>query len=1218
MVDDQSRACPFSDKLLGEIETFDSIELLQRTAAIQLLPENAPRLLRLEFLAGALASRPESNDQPTMSASRYRCLIDGGVGVSYLEDPVTWPFVESLTFTGGEYLVLPGLTEGVRLSLDLLLGAALLSSELRPAVSFRNAIAQPCQALLSLSDAICRTAALYRYQAPMESDQHRIPATEEMDRLKSAVTWTAESLAQPFIRATLSIEALAPFSMALGVPVPPNTQPGYGPLIRHPIILNRDQLIVALPHALLTALSQFVLDTAYEHGVLESLSQSFHNRAVSMVSRALRLMGLPMLEADHQPESTVQLVTEQFRILDTDKLLHALISSDDLSSYNPAEPFGNGSYPAGTVYGERLAAGVEQAERMEAPASEVLGLLVIAGVSRNALITLEGGSREQQVLLMHLRELAALSYLEPTHPLYLWHFSRARARLRSKTKVISMSLADELFFYRANDSSFYLTDGSFTHLSLQPNEGGALLLEASRKYDPHAIHNHRSGYQDCVRVYPDSTIPAYCPRVPVPDEPAQCIEVGTGTVWVRTNLREIPTSSPGYDISLRLVDAIAFWVSRMRDVAFVQAAGSHQLTIQLVIERPQDWMYPAKEISADPVEPHIDVRFDGKHTLIVMFYPDSMELLVGSTGFEERTFFLPVFRGIAAATGHPQEDADLAVEEALVTPQHRRFVPVERSHALAALNRPLPPKHLVEAAAEQEVLDEIGCILQTEDISTGPILGDQRTCVLNRVVACLFKTLVAEISQQSSDHLLEWLIAHNEVVIDEQSISRHLEPFNVACFADDAGPAKEFANKLIEMYTADQSCRFLIEYVAAAPPNGDRMMSYGTYDRLLALASKIIFFGMTSDDIHYGSDDPSLAVLDSGRLGISKSRRHETRDQFVAAFGSGQRAELLRKYEAVESQEMERAKGEAADAVHAASKDEFGFTIEEHDQIMDVAIAESVAQGSAVTNIKVGVFLDRIKVACSADDETATAWLDALALTPRDDFFCVPKPAAITDVYPWRYNRLWSYVRRPFIIYDGTMYYGSSHVNRAGIHLRSLCFSGRLKARTQNMRRAIGRVTGINGHRFNRSIAAIFRTRADLVVRERVDRFGKLHIASEKGTLGDIDVLVADPRRRCLRAYECKDLSVARVPSELHNEMRNLVEGEKSIVARHSRRVEWLKKHLDTVLAELRVSPKGRWDVGGTIIVDEELLSPFLVDLTMPLLSIAEVEEMIKSGGRLR
>ena len=67
-------------------------------------------------------------------------------------------------------------------------------------------------------------------------------------------------------------------------------------------------------------------------------------------------------------------------------------------------------------------------------------------------------------------------------------------------------------------------------------------------------------------------------------------------------------------------------------------------------------------------------------------------------------------------------------------------------------------------------------------------------------------------------------------------------------------------------------------------------------------------------------------------------------------------------------------------------------------------------------------------------------------------------------------------------------------------------------------------------------------------------RVSKVPGATVLNNVGDLDVLVADPRRRRLEVIECKDLSNARTPHERKLEIEDLLGSERvenPIVVRH-------------------------------------------------------------------
>jgi hypothetical protein len=1201
----ESRTAP-PEALASELRPFDAIDLAQRCAALQLCPENAQLLFRLEHLSFVVAASPSTRDARRMSPRRLQRMVESGLGIAHLEDPIGKPFTRSLAFTGGNYIVLPGLTEGLQPGVDLLLSAAMLSPRLDANRHFRAAIAHPCQAILRLSDAMCTKAGLKRGTTPSQGHRLIVPSGDRQQRLMEAVLWTHADLVRLFAGTNLRPEHLTCFQLNPGVALPAEIQPGYGPLLTQPLLTIDGGLLIALPHALLTALSRFVLSQAASYGVLEPLTLALHERAVAACAASLDRMGHVQLRRPPAIRSELPCVTEEFRYIDRDKLLHVIVATDDLRAYSDTEAFGKAGYPSGSDVDARFRAGLAEARARTPVPREVLGLLALCGIGRHAAIGLSGGDEQQELLTADLSEILALGYLEPADPLYLWNFSRARRRLRARATAVAFSFADELACYRRHDSSFYLSDKAAPdHLSFAPNSGDGLMLAVEHRYDPHALGAPSRGFQQYVRVYPGSTIPVYCPQQPNEDEAVQCVELDEGALWVTTPIHR--RSSDAASMMLHLVDALAFWLARMADHAFVRRAAAARLTIKLIASDAENWRYPTVDAQSPAYDLAVAVQDDDDSVVTIAFPPETMLFVTGVVEDGERRLLRGACRAIAERQGIDPADADAALAATLSTPKHRKVIPLSLQDSIAARPRSLPPPPLVSAAAEHEILDHIGGWLDSSGFGVGPIPLARRTEALNGIVKLLFEQFTSTIAQLCPGSLLEWLVAHNEAIIDEHELLLHREPFVLASFGVHVEPAKEFADRLFEIFKADLASRFMIEYVAARPPTGTDPISCSAYHRLQALAAKIIFFGMLSDDIRYGTDSPELERLPSGRIGISESKRIEARGQFAEAYGLSRRHSLTRE-EQDDPLWVIAKQADAERKIEAAASAEFGFSLSQHSAIVGAALQLCVDVGDAVTRVSRARLVAAIQEATGVDAQTAGRRVDDLSLGPRDDFFEVPAPAKHEDVYPWRYNRRWSYVRRPFLLDGDDVVLGSSHVDRAGQYLKHLCFSGRLKADSGPMRQALGYMTDAKGARFNQKVARILRGCASLIVRDRVGKFGAHKI---KHTLGDVDVLVADERTRRIRAYECKDLSVARTAPELHRELKQLGEGDDSFVAKHARRIAWIRDHLDSVLAEIGVQDRKGWNVGGAIVVDQEIMSPYLVTLPVPVLTIARIEAML-------
>ena len=141
--------------------------------------------------------------------------------------------------------------------------------------------------------------------------------------------------------------------------------------------------------------------------------------------------------------------------------------------------------------------------------------------------------------------------------------------------------------------------------------------------------------------------------------------------------------------------------------------------------------------------------------------------------------------------------------------------------------------------------------------------------------------------------------------------------------------------------------------------------------------------------------------------------------------------------------------------------------------------------------------------------------------------------------------------------------WGPRHLYVAWINLMNLCLDGRLiETRSKEMREVMGEINVKRGDAFNNRVADMLEANTKLVVRRKVKRIGRLPLAMPSRPLGDIDVLVADRRRRRLMPIECKDLAVARTPHEMDNVITNLFHGHgrrKSYIEKHQNRVRWLQ-----------------------------------------------------------
>jgi hypothetical protein len=489
------------------------------------------------------------------------------------------------------------------------------------------------------------------------------------------------------------------------------------------------------------------------------------------------------------------------------------------------------------------------------------------------------------------------------------------------------------------------------------------------------------------------------------------------------------------------------------------------------------------------------------------------------------------------------------------------------------------------------------------------------------LVGHLYGDLERLVASLDPTGLLDALVAHNERVIYEREFRVFTIPTRAACFGQRSAVIERLSDELPEIATAAIAGRFLIEYVTARPPTGARPFSLSVYDRMLALSTQIITFGMRSDALKYGLSNQSFEMLGSGRLGFGATHFETTMDDFRDAYArqvADRSDSEFDRHWATDPAARPPNVEQLMTQMDAATAEEFGFSLLELQQLLGEIMAVGLDLPDEPKSQPLPAFVEQLVTALSWTRERVVSAFDLFALRSRPAFLIPPAGFNPADVYPWRFNRGLSYVRKPLLVRAGVegdeVVWGVRAVRKAGGYLTTLCIEGRLIARTLAMRRAMGAFHTHQGAEFNRRVASLYQAVPGWLVRERVKKVGRLRIARANGQdLGDLDVLVADPVARVLTPVETKDLTAALTPPELRNEMDRLfgkLNGEPGDLDRFAERVSWVRAHLGEVLQQVFgiADDPSTWATHPTLVLDREMITPRLA--RRPDLIVLSVREL--------
>ena len=1228
----------FAEKLTP----FDSIDLLAAAGGLQLLPTNAHRAVRLEVLAHIAASlKDDETNRPRVSSHRLDQWCNTGVlgkgWVAEQEDPFDNPFLEAIPFYNGNFLVFPGIADESTFVLHLLCQALFADPDAFSDPLYVGEARELLSAVLALSNEVATRAGLVRgvEVPPWEEGQAVfIPDARTLAALKQAVTFHPSELTRLLEEHLVSPAVLDQITLPLGQLALADYELDTGVLRSRPLVRAGDALIVALPGMLPVAARHALIRRALERGVGDELARRYREVVWEQLVESLATL---QNEQDlYRPPGTISIPSSQdaFFSLDSDKMMYTLLITDPLTEYDADDPFREWSLRSLESKVEaRLHEVQDHLFGLDPSPCELLFLVVLQGVGRPGRILMPHSERlVLPPLGLSTGDLRTIAWLEAYNQLVLWKFARASWKVRARAAVQVFSQLDEFAAYRAHDYSYTLPEEERPDfISIPPGGAGELRREVTRQLDQHAVRAHIPPYvADVIAAHGLSTIPIYTALNDRRLRASFLVEQLPLPVWIVGSPFADNEQGSWSDLSVDCASAIAYWFWQFTPSLspYVQRLSKHywRLLVQVSLSAPEKWFLassPEKLSMEHPFSLQVDAATGTLHLTLAA---SAKELIERADNSGERGLMRVILQGVRELL--PEEER-VPFSDDVITSILDRHAPLGRKKQLLSLSvdrnpdldvRGLLPFRKVQAADLQDLLDGLADELTfVEHLSLGPIPEQEKPALLDKAADFFYRELVQLVASLDTEGLLEFLIRFQEAIVRQTAFHRLSIPARLEAFSSHPQMVRRLVEEGPELATAATTSRFVIEYVAACPPRGQRKMSLSAYDRLQALAAHIIHFGVARDLLTLQVADIGLAVLPSGRLAVDREQYDRAMAGYLPLVTVSEFSDAIRDF----GQHWQRDVDTAHDAelwarIDAATTQEFGCSMTDLQTLLATAWIISEDLDPGVVCLPFSECLDRLAARLPWPREHIQHTLKLLSLVPRQDFLVPPAPYKQAEVYPWRFNRQLSYLRRPFVWRERNgsveILWGNRHLYRSMFYLNELCFSGRLsaQARTPEMQRLMSQFLNQRGEAFNDQVADFLAQHAGagVIVERRVKAIGKLR--RQKGPPGDIDVLVIDPGERQVWVIECKDFAAAHMPHQIANELENLFLGKGGKESKVERRSMWVREHLDYILEWFKIEGRGKWKVEPFIVVSQELFAPYLRQSPIRILSFdALVREAI-------
>jgi len=655
---------------------------------------------------------------------------------------------------------------------------------------------------------------------------------------------------------------------------------------------------------------------------------------------------------------------------------------------------------------------------------------------------------------------------------------------------------------------------------------------------------------------------------------------------------------------------VAYWIFEAREVVVEMLRFAKLPFVMVTVEGVETWS--GENGGGD--EAYVRLRvLDAENVVRVRLPRAFAELAQSPDNTADRHLLSGILEGLARLTGYPDlESIGRALDDVAPPGPKKMLMLLDVGTNPDIGPNDVPAWRRVQNAPVSDVLDELGLALQRRGWRppAGDVASDP-TRILNDAVAVLLEMLEREV-QAFEPSLLDVLILRNDAILRERAeAGYHLIP-RLACFPGELTDAQK---RIDGLDAASVAGRFLIEFVAAQPPRGQRTPSLGAVDRLLAIADVLIVRGHASDIEHLGLARTNARMLVSGRLGIDDRA-------LSAAWHAFSPSVQLTRAEQAHQSFMSRWHQEPPsdrrdlETLDRACLAEWRFSFTDLGRLIGAAISLSVAAAAPVFSLPAASAAETLAAEAEIAGDAASAILDQLTLAPRESYIAPPLGFNPIDLFPWRYNRALSFLRRPLVMRSreegDELVFGRRALLESLHYLLELIETSRLRPTSRAMAEYVGRRSVQRGAEFNDRVAKELSEVLGSSVRRRVSKLGRMRIANERGPLGDVDVLGVDHARRILWAIECKALAPSRTPSEVSNELRDLlgVADRLGHVGKHVRLVEWLRGHRAELMAELGVEGDD-WQVEGLFVVDEDLYGPYFRETPIPVVPFRRVRETV-------
>ncbi len=1195
-----------------EVKNYDVINLISRVAALNLFHQNQTKSIIFDTYIDNLLhqTRDVFKSNYIISSGKFRKIINkiSNTGLKYSIDPPENMFAQNIMFYGN-YRVLNGIDETPAYNLQQMI-FVLFTKGIKYPNDFIDETYILVEGMLKISEEI--VSGISDIENNRETDEEKnviIPSSMEINKYAKLIVIKGERFRRLFLNREELIDI---FVIKFGVKFESNFD--NKSFYTRPFLYDEemDQYILLNASLLPTAILFWITCIAKKYKVFEQVMDNYNDYIFQKCNHYLNNLGhKKILESCMQIElfnckgykeyiasvQNNQLMIVQY-LYDTaanynEYTLHAVLKKDELYD----------------IIIKRLPYLCSKINEYGIKKEDIFITVIVNSLGRSRAYEMKSYDICYPPLIVHPFELMCISINEDLESVFIPRYLKAKNNLRIFETGVLCSELNQIEVYCKNNYSFYMSDDFApgevaTYFEL--GDSIDYIVRAIQKEDRRLIKNVK-GTEFFEVVLCDRKRKIYVDYNCVNrQEISYYLEFESFNMWlVAKNISDVKK----INICFSIVDLISYWLSESRMV--LDQINGHSCTyeIQIILQDEVDqYFYYIK----DPKPFHETLEISNlSSTMRIYFSSEAFQYLNYCDNSHEKELINIIIDNIYKLVGKIDQ-ANYDIDALFENPIRKKIFSLDYQNY--HYFEPIQDRknHFVHGEDEELLLNEIGEeLLNTKKWNIGIIDIKDRTKIAHEVVNILYKKLQQEVSVLSSNNLIEVLYDDLEKILYNLMLSQKRYAEDVACY-----PEKE--QEILEQTNRDNNTsialKFLIEYIAAVPPQGKMNIGENYYERLLAICSLIIEWSYKNDLFYYQIFNTPIEILKSHRIGMKQQ-------EFQHMFSVN---EAARKEQLIASSDFDRSEKLVnhrifLEEINLAFEKEYGYSLYQLDLFAEGLREYSKEQSSNTFHIaKIKEIIDFLnKYDASFNVKIINLIIDSISLKQRKDFLIPPEPFRKEDVYPWRFNRELSFTRRPIIIRGDEMIWGNRHLSHMISFVLGLIDNGKLKAHSHEMISLVGKISDERGAEFNDHIYKKLTNFKVFEVYPNISKVNGEYISQNKNILGDIDVLIIDKEYHKIIVAEVKNFNFSKNPYEMHLEYKKMFENTKKkngYYTKHCRRVEWCSKHIDAFKKQYRLDD-GKWEIIGLFILSQALVSTKIYNkkirmLTEKELSISSIREI--------